>query len=202
MTDATILDDLITSTAGGANGVRTTTRCHEPRWPPTGASGRRVGPRRHGDFADAALRPARTAARRPALQPATVDHRHRHRPRRRCPGVLFRKIRLLRRHDHHGHPVRHAMGRPVTHLPPAARCGTATAPPNTPRTSRPATASSTGATAWCCVPCSSICPRRPGQTPLGKDVIQRTLANAARTGANPASVMQSENDNVPTLRRP
>ena len=44
--------------------------------------------------------------------------------------------------------------------------------------------------------------RRPGQTPLGKDVIQRTLANAARTGANPASVMQSENDNVPALRRP
>jgi hypothetical protein len=83
-----------------------------------------------------------------------------------------------------------------------ARCGTATAPPNTPRTSRPATASSTGATAWCCVPCSSICPRRPGQTPLGKDVIQRTLANAARTGANPASVMQSENDNVPAMRRP
>ena len=32
--------------------------------------------------------------------------------------------------------------------------------------------------------------------------MQRTLANAARTGANPASVMQSENDNVPTLRRP
>ena len=44
--------------------------------------------------------------------------------------------------------------------------------------------------------------RRPGQTPLGKDVIQRTLANAARTGANPASVMQSENDNVPAMRRP
>ncbi len=37
---------------------------------------------------------------------------------------------------------------------------------------------------------------------LGKHVIQRTLANAARTGANPASVMQSENDNVPALRRP
>ena len=42
----------------------------------------------------------------------------------------------------------------------------------------------------------------PRQTALGKDVIQRTLANAARTGANPASVMQSENDNVPALRRP
>jgi len=42
----------------------------------------------------------------------------------------------------------------------------------------------------------------PRQTALGKHVIQRTLANAARTGANPASVMQSENDNVPTLRRP
>ncbi len=42
----------------------------------------------------------------------------------------------------------------------------------------------------------------PRQTTLGNDVIQRTLANAARTGANPASVMQSENDNVPALRRP
>jgi amidophosphoribosyltransferase len=42
----------------------------------------------------------------------------------------------------------------------------------------------------------------PRQTALGKDVMQRTLANAARTGVNPASVMQSENDNVPTLRRP
>ena len=42
----------------------------------------------------------------------------------------------------------------------------------------------------------------PRQTALGKDVMQHTLANAARTGANPASVMQSENDNVPTLRRP
>ena len=42
----------------------------------------------------------------------------------------------------------------------------------------------------------------PRQTALGKDVMQRTLANAARTGANPASVMQSENDNVPALRRP
>ena len=31
----------------------------------------------------------------------------------------------------------------------------------------------------------------PRQTALGKDVMQRTLANAARTGANPASVMQS-----------
>jgi amidophosphoribosyltransferase len=40
------------------------------------------------------------------------------------------------------------------------------------------------------------------QTALGKHVIQRTLANAARTGANPASVIQSENDNVPALRRP
>src|SRR6478752_4325658 len=46
-------------------------------------------------------------------------------------------------------------------------------------------------------------PDRTAQaTALGKDVIQRTLANAARTGANPASVMQSENDNVPALRRP
>ena len=42
----------------------------------------------------------------------------------------------------------------------------------------------------------------PRQTALGKDVMQRTLANAARTGANPASVMQSENDNVPALRPP
>ena len=42
----------------------------------------------------------------------------------------------------------------------------------------------------------------PRQTALGKDVMQCTLANAARTGANPASVMQSENDNVPALRRP
>ena len=42
----------------------------------------------------------------------------------------------------------------------------------------------------------------PRQTALGKDVMQRTLANAARTGANPASVMQSENDNVPAMRRP
>jgi amidophosphoribosyltransferase len=42
----------------------------------------------------------------------------------------------------------------------------------------------------------------PRQTALGKNVMQGTLANAARTGANPASVMQSENDNVPTLRRP
>jgi amidophosphoribosyltransferase len=42
----------------------------------------------------------------------------------------------------------------------------------------------------------------PRQTALGKDVMQRTLANAARTGGNPASVMQSENDNVPALRRP
>jgi amidophosphoribosyltransferase len=42
----------------------------------------------------------------------------------------------------------------------------------------------------------------PRQTALGKDVMQRTLANAARTGVNPASVMQSENRNVPTLRRP
>ena len=42
----------------------------------------------------------------------------------------------------------------------------------------------------------------PRQTALGKHVIQRTLANAARTGANPASVMQSQNDNAPALRRP
>jgi amidophosphoribosyltransferase len=42
----------------------------------------------------------------------------------------------------------------------------------------------------------------PRQTARGKDVMQCTLANAARTGANPASVMQSENDNVPALRRP
>jgi hypothetical protein len=42
----------------------------------------------------------------------------------------------------------------------------------------------------------------PMRTALGNDVIQRTLANAARTCANPASVMQSENDNVPALRRP
>ena len=42
----------------------------------------------------------------------------------------------------------------------------------------------------------------PRQTALGKGVMQCTLANAARTGANPASVMQSENDNVPALRRP
>ncbi len=42
----------------------------------------------------------------------------------------------------------------------------------------------------------------PRQAALGKHVIQRTLANAARTGANPASVMQSENDNEPALRRP
>ena len=42
----------------------------------------------------------------------------------------------------------------------------------------------------------------PRQTALGKHVIQRTLANAAQTGANAASVMQSENDNVPALRRP
>ena len=42
----------------------------------------------------------------------------------------------------------------------------------------------------------------PRQIALGKDVMQCTLANAARTGANRASVMQSENDNVPGLRRP
>ena len=42
----------------------------------------------------------------------------------------------------------------------------------------------------------------PRQTALGKDVMQCTLANAARTGANRASVMQSENDTVPALRRP
>ncbi len=29
----------------------------------------------------------------------------------------------------------------------------------------------------------------PRQTALGEDVMQHTLANAARTGANPASVM-------------
>ncbi len=33
-------------------------------------------------------------------------------------------------------------------------------------------------------------------------VIHRTLANVARIGADPASVMQSENDNVSGLCRP
>ena len=42
----------------------------------------------------------------------------------------------------------------------------------------------------------------PGETALGQTVVEHMLANAARTGANPASVMQSENDNVLTLRRP
>jgi len=42
----------------------------------------------------------------------------------------------------------------------------------------------------------------PRQTALGKHVIQRTLANVARIGADPASVMQSENDNVSGLCRP
>ena len=84
-----------------------------------------------------------------------------------------------------------------------ARCGTATAPPNTPR--RGATRS--GIQHWSDrmalrAVLVDMPMRRPGQAPLGKDVIQRTLANAARTGANPASVMQSENDNVPALRRP
>ena len=41
----------------------------------------------------------------------------------------------------------------------------------------------------------------PTRTALGRDVIQRTLANGARTGPNPASVMRSENDNVSVLRR-
>ena len=43
---------------------------------------------------------------------------------------------------------------------------------------------------------------QPRQTAFGTDVMQRTIANTARAGANPASVMQSENDNVPALRRP
>ena len=42
----------------------------------------------------------------------------------------------------------------------------------------------------------------PTQTALGKNVIEHTPANAARTGANPASVVQSENVNMPALRRP
>ena len=42
----------------------------------------------------------------------------------------------------------------------------------------------------------------PSETALGKNVIEHMLSNAARAGAGPASVMQSENDNASALRRP
>ncbi len=42
----------------------------------------------------------------------------------------------------------------------------------------------------------------PSETALGKNVIEHMLANAARAGAGPASVVQSENDNASALRRP
>jgi amidophosphoribosyltransferase len=42
----------------------------------------------------------------------------------------------------------------------------------------------------------------PGETALGKNVIEHMLANAARCSVGPVSVVQSENDNVSALRRP
>ena len=42
----------------------------------------------------------------------------------------------------------------------------------------------------------------PWETGTWQTVVEHMLANAARTGANPASVVQSENDNMPALRRP
>jgi amidophosphoribosyltransferase len=42
----------------------------------------------------------------------------------------------------------------------------------------------------------------PSETALGKNVIEHMLSNAARAGAGPVSVVQSENDNASALRRP
>jgi amidophosphoribosyltransferase len=42
----------------------------------------------------------------------------------------------------------------------------------------------------------------PSETALGKNVIEHMLSNAARAGAGPVSVMQSDNDNASALRRP
>ena len=42
----------------------------------------------------------------------------------------------------------------------------------------------------------------PSETALGKNVIEHMLSNAARAGAGPGGVVQSDNDNASALRRP
>jgi amidophosphoribosyltransferase len=55
----------------------------------------------------------------------------------------------------------------------------------------------------CCACFDGVYPiELPSETALGKNVIEHMLANAARTGAGPAGIAASGNDNASALRRP